>query len=185
MNDMVKTVDLIRQNTEQTDSGKILDFFQLINKSENMKIVGDRLYSKLKRNCKIDSYDIIGAVNVEGLVLATLFGAKFYYPKGMCNTFAKDFPYGNKLLPEGSVGGKNVLLTTGIITDGYDCFESARTVIRNGGTPVHIATVVDYDKNYRFGKGTAKERIMAIHKEGDAKMNFGVTALVKESELNL
>jgi hypothetical protein len=26
---------------------------------------------------------------------------------------------------------------------------------------------------------------MAIHKEGDAKMNFGVTALVKESELNL
>jgi orotate phosphoribosyltransferase len=180
---MVKAVDLIRQNTEQTDSGKILDFFQLIHKSENMKTIGERLYAKLNENCRMNSYDIIGAVNVEGLVLATLLGAKTDY-KGICNAFAKNFSYGNRLLPEGSVKG-NVLLTTGIITDGYDCFESARTIIRNGGTPVHIATVVDYDKNYRFGKGTAKERIMAIHKEGDAKMDFGVTALVKESELNL
>ena len=181
---MIKVVDLIRQNTEQTESGKILDFFQLMHKSENMKTIGERLYAKLNKNCRRNSYDIIGAVNVEGLMLATLLGAKADY-KGMCNTFAKDFPYGNKLLPEGSVKGKYVLLTTGIITDGYDCFESARTVIRNGGTPVHIATVVDYDKNYRFGKGTAKERIMTIHKEGDAKMDFDVTALVKESDLDL
>jgi len=186
---MVKTIDLIRQNTEQTNIGDILDFFQLMHKSENMKIVGDRLYSKIKRNCIVDhirdSYDVIGAVNVEGLVLATLLGSKSYYPKGMCNTFAKDFPYGSKVLPERSVGGRNVLLTTGIITDGYDCIDSMRTVIMNGGTPVHIATVVDYDKNFNFGKGTAKERIMSHYNEGDARIDFGVSALVKESDLDL
>lgn len=172
--------EMIRVNMVQGDVGEhYLDFWRMMSNPENMEIIGDEFQKRVK-----GTYDITAATDEEGLVLSTIIGRRIGV--GMCNAYSKYFPNGvieYYVSPKGGVKDKNVLLTTGEITDCYKQLQGANRIINfNGGNPKAIATVIDYDKRFellREGK-TAKENISKR-----LQRDIDVISLVKESDLKL
>ena len=172
--------EIIRLNIVRGDAGRRLDFWRMMSNPENMEIVGEEFQKKFG----VPSvYDITAAIDDEGLVLSTIIGRRIGV--GMCKAYSKHFSEGDVayyISPKAGVKNKNVLLTTGEITDGYRHLKSANRIIFNGGNPKAIATVIDYD--IREGK-TAKERMLKYLRAGEHMEGIDVISLVKESDLKL
>jgi orotate phosphoribosyltransferase len=171
--------EIIEANMVRSDTGHYLDFWRMMGKPENMEIVGDELQRKIRKG----NYDITAAIDEEGLVLSTIIGRRIGI--GMCNAFSRyisDNVSSYYISPKGGVKDKNVLLTTGEITDGYKHLAGANRIIVNGGKPKAIATLIDYDKSFevfREGK-TTEEKISELLKE-----DIDVIPFVRESDFKL
>jgi orotate phosphoribosyltransferase len=172
--------EIIRSNMIQGDAVRYLDFWRMMSNPENMVILGNEFQKKLEVPTV---YDITAAIDDEGIVLSTIIGKRIGV--GMCKAYSKYFSEGDFAYctsPKDGVKNKNVLLTTGEITDGYKHLKSAKRIIFNGGNPKAIATIIDYD--IREGK-TAKERMLKYLRTEKHMEDIDVISLVKESDLKL
>ncbi len=172
--------EIIRSNMVREHAERHLDFWKMMSNPENMEIIGEEFQKKLELPI---AYDITAAIDSEGLVLSTIIGRRIGV--GMCKAFSEYFSKGNIAYytsPKDGVKNKNVLLTTGGITDGYGHLKGAERIIFNGGNPKAIATVIDYD--IRQGN-PAKERMLNYLRAGEHMEDIDVISLVKESDLKL
>jgi len=171
--------EMIEVNMVQSDAGRYLDFWRMMSNPENMEIIGDEFQRKINKG----NYDITAAIDEEGLVLSTIIGR--IIGVGMCNAYSRYIPdsvFAYDILPKGGVKDKNVLLTSGEITDCYKHIQGANRIISNGGKPKAIATLIDYDKRFEVFRGekTAKEHISKY-----LKKDIDVIPFAKESDLEL
>jgi hypothetical protein len=179
MTEKVKQIaEIIEANMVRSDTGHYLDFWRMMGNPENIEIVGDEFQRKIK-----GTYDITAAIDEEGLVLSTIIGRRIGV--GMCNAYSRYIPdsvFAYYISPKGGVKDKNVLLTTGEITDCYRHVAGANRIIVNGGKPKAIATLIDYNKSFevfREGK-TTEEKISEFLKE-----DIDVIPFVRESDFKL